>query len=123
MRPTRYHYTIFKPETNGKKSCVYKQSMHFVKRIWSGAAVEWSRRVEYHIFLIYQKLTVQDFNFQLFGILRVSPVRFDGSPSWYLTFYLNLSGRGVRKSSWLAEKSFDRTNSRGLVIMGCSINV
>ena len=58
--------------------------------------MEWSRRVEYHIFLIYRKLTVQDFNFQLFGILRVSPVRFDGSPSWYLTFYLNLSGRGVR---------------------------
>ena len=57
--------------------------------------MEWSRRVEYHIFLIYRKLTVQDFNFQLFGILRVSPVRFDGSPSWYLTFYLNLSGRGV----------------------------
>ena len=38
---------------------------------------------------------MQDFNFQLFGILRVSTVRFDGSPSWYLTFYSNLSGRGV----------------------------
>ena len=25
----------------------------------------------------------------------MSPVRFDGSPSWYLTFYSNLSGRGV----------------------------
>ena len=60
--------------------------------------MEWSRRVEYHIFLIYRKLTVQDFNFQLFGILRVSPVRFDGSPSWYLTFYLNLSGRGVNSN-------------------------
>ena len=55
--------------------------------IQSGAAVEWSRRVECHIFLIYQKLTVQDFNFQLFGIPRVSTVMFDGSPSWYLKFY------------------------------------
>ena len=51
--------------------------------------------MEYHIFLIYRKLTVQDFNFQLFRILRVSPVRFDGSPSWYLTFYSNLSDCGV----------------------------
>ena len=39
---------------------------------------------------------MKDFNFQLFGVLRVSPVRCDGSPSWYLTFYLNLSGRGVK---------------------------
>ena len=57
--------------------------------------MEWSRRVEYHIFLIYQKLTVQDFNFQLFGILRVSTLRFGGSPLLYFTFYSNLSGRGV----------------------------
>ena len=57
--------------------------------------MEWSRRVEYHIFLIYQKLTVQDFNFQLFGVLRGSTLGFDGSPLWYLTFYSNLSGRGV----------------------------
>ena len=57
--------------------------------------MEWSRRVEYHIFLIYQKLTVQDFNFQLFGILRGSTLRFDGSPLLYLISYSNLSGRGV----------------------------
>ena len=57
--------------------------------------MEWSRRVEYHIFLIYQKLTVQDFNFQLFGILRISTIRFGGSPLLYFTFYSNLSGRGV----------------------------
>ena len=44
---------------------------------------------------------MKDFNFQLFGVLRVSPVRFDGSPSWYLTFYLNLSGRGVLDSFML----------------------
>ena len=37
--------------------------------------------LRYQIFLIYQKLTMQDFNFQFFGILRVSTVRFDGSPS------------------------------------------
>ena len=51
--------------------------------------------MEYHIFLIYQKLTVQDFNFQLFGILRVSTLRFGGSPLLYFTFHSNLSGRGV----------------------------
>ena len=39
--------------------------------------------------------TVKDFNFQLFGVLRGSTLGFDGSPLWYLTFYLNLSGRGV----------------------------
>ena len=53
--------------------------------------MEWSRRVEYHTFLIYQKLTVQDFNFQLFGILRLSPLRFGGSPLMFITFYSNLS--------------------------------
>ena len=51
--------------------------------------------MEYHIFLIYQKLTVQDFNFQLFGILRVSTLRFGGSPLLYLIFYSNLSCLGV----------------------------
>ena len=40
---------------------------------------------------------MKDFNFQLFGVLRGSTLGFDGSPSWYLTFYLNLSGRGVIK--------------------------
>ena len=64
--------------------------------------MEWSRRVEYHIFLIYQKLTVQDFNFQLFGILRGSTLRFDGSPLLYLIFYSNLSGRGVMSEGALA---------------------
>ena len=51
--------------------------------------------MECHIFLIYQKLTVQDFNFQLFGILRVSTLRFGGSPVLLITFYSNPSGRGV----------------------------
>ena len=51
--------------------------------------------MEYHIFLIYQKLTVQDFNSQLFGILRVSTLRFGGSLLLFITFYSNLSGRGV----------------------------
>ena len=52
--------------------------------------------VKFYIFDDFPQIsTVKDFNFQLFGVLRVSPVRFDGSPSWYLTFYLNLSGRGV----------------------------
>ena len=51
--------------------------------------------MEYHIFLNYQKLTMQDFNCQLFGFLRGSTLEFDGSTLWYLTFYSNLSGRGV----------------------------
>ena len=51
--------------------------------------------MEYHMFLIYQKLTVQDFNFKLFGTLGVSTLRFNGSPSLYLIFHSNLSGRGV----------------------------
>ena len=51
--------------------------------------------MEYHIFLIYQKLTVQDFNFQLFGILKMSTLRFGGSPLLFITFYSNRSGRGV----------------------------
>ena len=38
---------------------------------------------------------MKDFNFQLFGVLRGSTLGFDGSPLWYLTFYSNLSGRGV----------------------------
>ena len=39
--------------------------------------------------------TVKDFNFQLFGVLRGSTLRFDGSPLLFLTFYSNQSGRGV----------------------------
>ena len=58
--------------------------------------MEWSRRVECHIFLIYQKLPVQDFDFQLFGILRVSTLRFGGSPLLLITFYSNLSDLGVK---------------------------
>ena len=42
---------------------------------------------------------MKDFNFQLFGVLRGSTLGFDGSPSWYLTFYSNLFGRGVRQRS------------------------
>ena len=57
--------------------------------------MEWSIRVEYYIFLIYQKLTMQDFNFQLFGILRVSTLRFGGSALLLTNFYSNLSGSGV----------------------------
>ena len=53
--------------------------------------MEWSRRVEYCIFL-------QDFDFQLFGILRVSTLRFGESPLLYFTFYSNLSGRGVLRN-------------------------
>ena len=56
--------------------------------------MEWSRRVEYHIFSIYRKLTVQDFNFQLFRILQVSTLRFDGPPLRNLIFHSNLSGCG-----------------------------
>ena len=51
--------------------------------------------MEYHFFLIYQKLTLQDFNFQLFGILRVSTFRFDGSLLLLITFYSKVSGPGV----------------------------
>ena len=51
--------------------------------------------MEHHIFLIYQKLTMWDFDFQLFGILRGSTLRFDGSHLLYLIFHSNLSGRGV----------------------------
>ena len=38
---------------------------------------------------------MKDFNFKLFRVLRGSTLRFDGSPSQYLIFYSNLSGRGV----------------------------
>ena len=42
--------------------------------------------------------TVKDFNFKLFRFLRGSSLRFDGSPSQYLIFYSNLSGRGVKRN-------------------------
>ena len=38
---------------------------------------------------------MKDFNFQLFGVLRRSTLRFNGSPLLFLMFYSNLSGRGV----------------------------
>ena len=38
---------------------------------------------------------MKDFDFQLFGVIRGSTLGFDGSPKRYLTFYTNLSGRGV----------------------------
>ena len=41
--------------------------------------------------------TAKDFNFQLFGVLRGSTLRFDGSPLLFLTFYSNQSGRGVKQ--------------------------
>ena len=61
--------------------------------------MEWSRRVECHIFLIYQKLIVQDFNFQLFGIRK--GVHFE---VWWVHFsanyfYSNPSGRGVTEAA------------------------
>ena len=42
MRPTHYHCTIFKPESGGKKTSVYKDSMHFCQENieWSGSGVE-----------------------------------------------------------------------------------
>ena len=42
-----------------------------------------------------QNSTVKDFDFKLFRVLRGSTLKFDGSPSQYLMFYSNLSGRGV----------------------------
>ena len=44
--------------------------------------------------------TVKDFNFQLFGVLRGSTLRFDGSPLLYLIFYSNLSGPGVQRKQY-----------------------
>ena len=38
---------------------------------------------------------MKDFNFQLFGVLRGSTLRFDGSPLLFSTYYSNQSGRGV----------------------------
>ena len=40
-------------------------------------------------------MTVQDLNLQLFWILRVSTLRFGGSPLLFITFYSNQSGRCV----------------------------
>ena len=77
----RYHSAIFKPELQCKKTLSYKQSIHFCQE-----NVEWNSS---------GKLTVQDFDFQLFGILRVSTLRLCGSPLLLITFYSNLSGRGV----------------------------
>ena len=48
-----------------------------------------------HLFNL-SKLTVQDFNFQLFGILKVFTLRFGGSTLLLITFYSNLSDRGVQ---------------------------
>ena len=38
---------------------------------------------------------MKDFNFQLFGVLRGSTLRFDGSPLLFLTFYSNQCCRCV----------------------------
>ena len=65
--------------------------------------------MEYDIFLVYQKLTVQDFNFQLFGILRVSALRFDGSPLLFITFYSNLSGCGLLCFTAARKRGFFKT--------------
>ena len=42
VRPTRYHCTIFKPESRWEKTCVYKESIHFCQENieWSGSGVE-----------------------------------------------------------------------------------
>ena len=42
-----------------------------------------------------KNLTVGDFNFCFFGILRGSTLRFERSFSWSTTLYLNSIGRGV----------------------------
>ena len=39
---------------------------------------------------------MKDFNFQLFGVLRVPTLRFDGFPLLFITFYSNQSGHGVK---------------------------
>ena len=67
--------------------------------------------MECHIFLIYQKLTVQDFNFPLSWILRVSTLRFGGFPLLLITFYSNLSGCGV----------LDKRNESNLIVMSLFI--
>ena len=52
--------------------------------------------------------TVKDFNFQLFGFLRKSTLRFDGSPLLYLIFYSNLSGCGVSIKLQLTQNGYNQ---------------
>ena len=51
--------------------------------------------IKIHIFNDFPQIsTMKIFNFRLFGFLRGSILRFDGSSLLYLIFYSNLSGRG-----------------------------
>ena len=64
-----------------------------------GLRFEYRNTIRFYIFDDFSQIsTVKDFDFQLFGVLEGSTLRFDGSPLLYLTFYSNLSGRGVHKS-------------------------
>ena len=49
---------------------------------------------------------MKDFNFQLFGVLRGSTLRFDGSPSLYSTFNSNVH-RGVHELSQVATNAYE----------------
>ena len=61
-----------------------------------GPQFESGKFIKIYIFDDFPQIsTVKDFDFQLFWVLRGSTLGFDGSPSWYLTFYSNLIGRGV----------------------------
>ena len=62
---------------------------------WSGSGVEQKSGIS-HLFKL-SKIDREDSNFQLFGMLRVSTLRFGGSPSLLITFYSNLFGCGVQE--------------------------
>ena len=61
---------------------------------------------------------MKDFNFQLFGVVRGSTLRFDGFPSLYLVFHSNLSGRGVQKELKILPRSLLTRNHVFIVIGG-----
>ena len=66
---------------------------------------------------------MKDFNFQLFGVLRGSALRFDGSPLLFLTFYSNLSGLGVLVFLVLAMlSSFNSSPVPVSAVKRCPIN-
>ena len=58
---------------------------------WSGSGVEQKSGIS-HLFNLSK---IDRVGFWLFGILRVSTLRLCGSPLLLITFYSNLSGRGV----------------------------
>ena len=59
------------------KTKYFNKKKRYCPKYW---CLEWSRRFEYHNFLIYQKLTVYNSNLQLFGALWVSTFNYGGSP-------------------------------------------